>query len=57
MTKLSFSDIEFGAKRRQIRRDKFMAEMNELVPWARLVALSDPFYPQDKGGSLQANSC
>ena len=28
MTQLSFSDVEFGAKRKQTRREKFLAEMN-----------------------------
>jgi IS5 family transposase len=50
MTQLSFSDVEFGAKRKQTRRDKFLAEMDKVVPWARLTALIEPFYPKGKGG-------
>ena len=50
MTRLSFSDVEFGAKRKQTRRDKFLAEMDAVIPWARLVALVEPFYPKGKGG-------
>jgi len=50
MTQLSFSDVEFGAKHKQTRRDKFLAEMNTVVPWAKLVALVEPFYPKGKGG-------
>ena len=50
MTRLSFSDVEFGAKRKQTRRDKFLAEMDAVVPWARLVALVEPIYPNGKGG-------
>ena len=48
MTQLSFSDVEFGAKRKQTRRDKFLAEMDAVIPWARLVALVEPFYPKGK---------
>jgi len=50
MTQLSFSDVEFGAKRKQTRRDKLLAEMDAVIPWARLVALVEPFYPKGKGG-------
>ena len=50
MSQLSFSDVEFGAKRKQTRRDKFLAEMSKVVPWARLTALIEPVYPKGKGG-------
>jgi IS5 family transposase len=52
MTQSSFSDIEFGAKRKQTWRDKFLAEMDEVVPWARLTALIEPVYPKGKGDCL-----
>jgi len=42
MCQLNFSDVDFGAKRKQTWRDKLLAEMNEVIPWARLTALSDP---------------
>lgn len=48
MPQLSFSDVEFDAKRKQTRRDKFLAEMDEVVPWARLTALIEPVYPQSQ---------
>ena len=50
MTKLSFSDVEFGAKRKQTRRDKFLAEMDSVIPSVMLVALVEPFYLKGKGG-------
>ena len=50
MTQLSFSDVEFGAKRKQTRRDKFLAEMDAVVARARLIALVEPFYPKGKCG-------
>ena len=50
MSQLSFSDVEFGAKRKQTRRDKFLAEMSKVVPWTRLTALIEPVYPKGKGG-------
>ena len=36
-------------RRKQTKRERFLAEMDAVVPWARLVALISPHYPQ--GGS------
>jgi IS5 family transposase len=33
----SFSQAEYAGKKKQTRRDRFLAEMEEVVPWARLV--------------------
>jgi transposase, IS5 family len=41
----SFAEAEYGAKKRQTRRDKFLGEMEQVVPWARLVARLRPLYP------------
>ena len=37
---------DFERFRRSTRREKFLAEMNLVVPWAELVALIEPFYPK-----------
>jgi transposase, IS5 family len=42
---LSFASYEFGQKKRVTRREKFLAEMEQVVPWARLEALIEPMYP------------
>src|SRR5258706_5027408 len=42
---LSFASYEFGQKKRVTRREKFLAEMEQVVPWARLEALIEPLYP------------
>lgn len=36
MSQLSFSDAEGQAKRKQTRREKFLAQMDELLPWKEL---------------------
>ena len=36
MPQLSFSDAEGQAKRKQTRREKFLAQMDELLPWREL---------------------
>jgi len=46
----SFSQAEYAGKKRQTRRDKFLAEMEAVVPWARLVARLRPFYPKGERG-------
>ena len=46
----SFAQAEYAGKKKQTRRDKFMAEMERVVPWARLVARLQPLYPQGKRG-------
>ena len=30
----SFSQAEYAGKKKQTRRDKFLAEMEQVVPWA-----------------------
>lgn len=42
---LSFASYEFAQKRRVTRREKFLAEMEQVVPWPRLIALIEPKYP------------
>ena len=52
MTQLTFSDLEYGAKRKQTRREKFLAEMEKVIAWDRLFALIEPVYPKGKNGLL-----
>lgn len=46
MKQTSFASLEYADKRRQTRRDKFLGEMQRIVPWARLEALIEPHYPK-----------
>jgi len=41
----SFANFEFAQKKRAARREKFLGEMKQGMPWARLIALSKPKYP------------
>jgi IS5 family transposase len=43
---LSFASSEYGLKKRVTRREKFLGEMERLVPWARWIALIEPVYPK-----------
>ena len=44
-TQLSFSQAEYGAKKKLTRRDLFLAKMGDVVPWSRLIAVIEPHYP------------
>ncbi len=43
---LKFGDPEGLGQRRHTQRERFLAEMNQIVPWKHLVALIQPHYPQ-----------
>jgi len=43
---LSFGDAEGLGGRKRTRREVFLAEMDQVVPWKALLALIDPHYPK-----------
>lgn len=45
MKQISFASLEYAGKKRKTRREKFLGEMEQVVPWARLEALIEPKYP------------
>lgn len=50
MTKqASFSELEYAAKKKQTRRDRFLAEIEAVTPWAELERTITPFYPSSGG--------
>lgn len=46
MSQLSFASLDYAAKKKRTKRDVFLAEMAEVVPWARLEAVIEPNYPK-----------
>jgi IS5 family transposase len=48
----AFPGLRQSMKKKQTRREKFLAEMEAVVPWTRLLALIEPHYPKagPKGG-------
>lgn len=50
MTQMSFSDAEYAGKRKQTRRERFLAEIEQVVPWVGLLALIEPLYPKAGNG-------
>jgi len=47
---LSFTDVEYGNRRRVSRREKFLEQMDATIPWGRWVGLIEPHYFQDRPG-------
>ena len=52
MKQTTFASLAYAGKKKRTRREKFLSEMEAVVPWARLVALIEPHYPKagPKGG-------
>jgi IS5 family transposase len=49
-SQLSFAHSEYAGKKKTTRRERFLGEMERIVPWARLVALIEPHYPSGQRG-------
>ena len=45
MSQRSFASAEYAMKKKRTRREKFLGEMERIVPWARLIAVIEPLYP------------
>lgn len=47
---MSFAQLEQAGKRKTTRREKFLGEMEKVVPWERLCAVIAPHYPKGAKG-------
>ncbi len=43
---MSFAELEHDSKKRRTRRELFLEKMDGLIPWSRLEARIEPFYPK-----------
>ena len=50
MKQQSFSDIEYGKRKRRTKRDEFLEIMEEVIPWEEWVSIVEPHYPSGKRG-------
>ena len=46
----TFAHAEFTAKKKRTRRERFLARMEEVIPWAQLLAVIAPHYPKGERG-------
>ena len=49
---MTFASLAHATKKKVTRREKFLAEMETVVPWSRLLVLIEPPHPKmgSKGG-------
>lgn len=47
---MSFAEAESAGKKRVTRRQRFLDEMEKLVPWSRLLTAIEPYYPKGTRG-------
>ena len=45
----TFSELEYAGKKKRTRRDRFLADIEAVTPWADLVAVIEPHYPKGEG--------
>jgi IS5 family transposase len=46
----TFAHAEFTAKKKSTRRERFLGRMEEVIPWAQLLAVVAPHYPKGERG-------
>jgi transposase, IS5 family len=47
---ISFAEAESAGKKRVTKRQRFLAEMEKVIPWTRLLSAIEPYYPKGKRG-------
>ncbi len=50
MDQQNFSDYEYSARKKTTKREEFLNEMDEIIPWDHWVDIIRPFYPSGKRG-------
>jgi IS5 family transposase len=49
MSQQTFADASFEQYRKPTRRERFLTEMDQVIPWEDLAAVIEPFYPKAEG--------
>ena len=50
MNQPSFATLDYQTKKKQTKREKFLDEMDGVIPWAGIEALIEPHYPKAGNG-------
>ena len=50
MKQTTFASLAWNGKGRTTRRERFLGEMNAVIPWSGLMVLIEPHYPKGGGG-------
>ncbi len=49
MRQSTFSEAGFDKYKKQTRKERFLGEMEQIIPWVELSAVIEPFYPKPQG--------
>jgi IS5 family transposase len=49
MRQQTFAEASFEQYRKPTRRERFLAEMEQVIPWSELAAVIAPYYPKPEG--------
>ena len=41
----TFTDMEHAARKRATRKDEFLRQIDEIIPWGEWVEMIRPYYP------------
>jgi IS5 family transposase len=50
MDQMTFAEAEYDSKRRKTRRERFLKQMDQLIPWKKLEKKIQPYYPKHGNG-------
>ena len=50
MKQMTFSDVEYSHRKKTTKKEKFLCEMDAIIPWESWVAMIAPFYPSGERG-------
>jgi IS5 family transposase len=50
MKRVSFASLAYENKKKKTRREKFLVEMEQVIPWAELLQVISPYYPRAGNG-------
>jgi len=50
MNRVSFASLAYDSKKKKTRREKFLEEMDQVIPWAELLAVIRKYYPEAGNG-------
>ena len=46
----TFAHAEFNSKKKPTRRERFLGQMEEVIPWGQVLAVVAPHYPKGERG-------
>ena len=50
MNRVSFASLAYDSKQKKTRREKFLEEMDQVIPWAELLGVIKKYYPKAGNG-------